>query len=287
MVKRKKVKSLKKSKSSKSKNIKKFPTLDLKSEKEIAMDFAVKAYKRFDKMIKAIALFGSSAKNSAVSSSDVDIIIIIDDASISWDQELIAWYREELGKLVASNPYKKELHITTTKITTFWNDLLKGDPVVVNVLRYGEALIDTGGFFNPLKALLQQGRIKISPEAIYTALQRAPEHFRRSKLSQLNAIEGLFWAMVDSSQSALMSAGVSPPSPEHITQLIKENFVDTNMLKMKYVVWYRDLLILHKSINHHEVHEIKGAQIDDWQLRTEEFISVMAKLVKEIVDTQK
>jgi len=250
------------------------------------MDFAVKAYKRFDKMVKAIAIFGSSAKNTAVSSSDVDIIIIIDDASIFWDQELIAWYREELAKLVAVNPYKKELHITTTKITTFWNDLLKGDPVVVNVLRYGEALIDIGGFFNPLKALLQQGKIRISPEAIYTALQRAPEHFRRSKLAELNAIEGLFWAMVDSSQAALMSAGVSPPSPEHIAGLLKENFVDKSMLKMKYVVWYRDLYMLHRSIAHQEINDLKGSQIDDWQSRTEEFISVMAKLVKEVVEKQ-
>jgi predicted nucleotidyltransferase len=266
------------------KNFKKFPTLDLKTEKEISMDFAVKAYKRFDKMIKAIALFGSSSKNSAVSSSDIDIIIIIDDASIAWDQELIAWYREELGKLVAANPYKKELHITTTKITTFWNDLLKGDPVVINVLRSGEALIDVGGFFNPLKALLQQGRVKISPEAIYTALQRAPEHFRRSKLSELNAIEGLFWAMVDSSQAALMSAGVSPPSPEHITSLLKEEFVDKSLIKMKYVIWYRDLYMLHGSINHQEITDLKGSQIDEWQSRTEEFISVMAKLVKEIIE---
>ncbi|MEK6874036.1 MAG: nucleotidyltransferase domain-containing protein [Nanoarchaeota archaeon] len=269
------------------KNFKRFPTVDLKSEKEIAMDFAVKAYRKFDKMIKAVALFGSSAKNSAASTSDVDIIIIIDDASIVWDQELIAWYREELGKLVASNPYKKELHITTTKITTFWNDLLKGDPLVVNVLRYGEALVDVGGFFNPLKALLQQGRVRISPEAIYTALQRAPEHFRRSKLSTLNAVEGLFWAMVDSSQAALMATKVSPPSPEHIISLLKENFVDKNMLKMKYVLWYRDLYMLHRSINHQEVSDIKGAQIDEWQSKTDEFISVMAKLVKDVIEKDK
>jgi len=265
----------------------KFPSLDLKTEKDIAMDFAVKAYKKFDKMVKAIALFGSSAKNTASSSSDVDILIIIDDASILWDQELIAWYREELGKLVAGNPYKRELHITTTKITTWWNDMLKGDPTVMNILRYGEALIDIGGFFNPLKALLQQGRIKPSAEAIYNALQRAPEHLRRSKLSELNAIEGLFWAMVDSSQAALMAAKVMPPSPEHIMGMLKETFVDNNMLKMKYIVWYRDLFMLHKSIMHQEINDLKGVEIDDWQDRTEEFIGVMAKLVKEVVEREK
>jgi len=274
MVKKKKSKSSKKVKS---------PTLDLRTEREIAMDFAVKAYKKFDKMIKAVILFGSSAKNTGTSTSDIDIIILIDDAAIAWDSELIAWYREELGKLVMANRYKKELHITTTKMTTWWNDLLKGDPIIVNVLRYGEAMVDIGGFFEPLKSLLIQGRIKSTPEAIYTALQRAPEHFRRSKIAELGAVEGLFWAMVDSAQAALMTANVTPPSPEHIPLLLKETFVDKKMIKMNYVVWFRDLYVLHRKIVHGEITDLKGAEIDFWQERTEDFIGTMARLVNEIL----
>jgi len=36
-------------------------------------------------------------------------------------------------------------------LTTWWEDLLRGDPVVLNVLRHGEAMLDYAGFFNPLK----------------------------------------------------------------------------------------------------------------------------------------
>ena len=273
LKKKKKVSSIKKN----------YPVVDLRNEKDIAMDFAVKAYKRFDKIIKAMILFGSSAKNTATSSSDVDIIIVIDDAAIQWDQELIAWYREELGKLVVANRYKKELHITTVKITTWWSDLMKGDPTILNVVRYGEALIDIGGFFNPIKALLQQGRIKSTPEAVYLALQRAPEHFRRSKIAELGAIEGLFWAMVDSAQAALMAANIMPPSPEQITLHLKETFVDKNMLKMKYLIWYRDLYVFHKKIYHGEITDMRGVEIDGWQAKTEEFIGVMAKLVNGLI----
>ncbi|MFA5019752.1 MAG: nucleotidyltransferase domain-containing protein [Candidatus Pacearchaeota archaeon] len=272
-------KSKKKVKSS----LSRIKTLDLRSEKDIAMDFAVKIYKRFDKMVKAVVLFGSTTKKTANESSDIDLIVIIDDAAIQWDQELIAWYREELSKLVSTNPYKKELHITTTKITTWWNDLIKGDPVILNVLRYGEALVDIGGFFNPIKALLIQGRIRKTPEAIYNALDRAPEHFRRSKLAELGAIEGLFWAMVDSSQAALMSANIMPPSPEQIPALLKEIFVDKKMLKMDYAVWFRDLYVLHKDITHGKITDLKGVQIDNWQERTEKFIGEMVRIVNESI----
>ena len=259
------------------------PTLKLKREHEIAMDFALKTYKKFEKSIKSIILFGSTVKQTESPGSDVDIIIVIDDVSIRWDQEMIAWYRQELDKIIRANPYQRSLHINTIKLSTWWNDLLNGDPVVINVLRYGEALIDLGGFFEPLKFLLIQGKIKPTPEAVYNALQRSPLHIQRSKAAQLTSVEGLYWAMVDASQAALISANVSPPSPEHIPVDLKQTFSDTGMLNAKYIDWYRDLLILHKKIVHGEIKELKGIVIDDWTERAEEFHKVMTGLVKDIV----
>jgi len=132
--------------------------------------------------------------------------------------------------------------------------------------------------------LLINGKIKSTPEAIYTALRRAPMHILRSKAAELGAIEGLYWSMVDSAHAALIAANVSPPSPEHIPVELKETFVSSRKLKMKYVLWYRDLLVLHKKISHGEIHDLKGVEIDEWQKRAEEFLSIMAELVKKIID---
>lgn len=276
MVKKKKTKIAKPS----SKNI---PTLKLMTEHDIAMDFAAKAYKYFDKMIKSIVLFGSTTKQTREKGSDIDIIIIVDDASIQFDQELIAWYREELGKLIQSNPYKKDLHINTVKLTTWWNDLLKGDPIVVNIIRYGEAMIDFGGFFNPLKILLEQGKIKPTPEAIYTALQRAPQHLARSKQAELSSIEGIYWSMVDSAHALLIAGKLMPPSPEHIPVMLQENFVEKKMLDRKLVDDYKGIYVLHKKIAHGDISDIKGVDIDLWQDKAENFIRTMAQLVYKIV----
>jgi len=258
-------------------------TTKLVDDREIAYDFAVRVYERFNKLVKSIILFGSSAKKTSSSQSDIDIIIIIDDCSIQWDEELIAWYREELRKLISIVRYKKALHINTVKLSSWWADLIRGDPIVINVIRYGEALVDFGGFFNPLKVLLYQGKIKSSPEAIYTALQRAPIHIARSRSSMLNSIEAMYWAMVDSAHAALIASGKLPPSPEHIPEMLKKQFVDSKLLSQKYVVWYRDLYILAHKILHGIVKEIKGKEIELWQKRTEEFVSVMVKLVKKLI----
>jgi len=260
-----------------------YPTLQLKLESEIAMDFATKAYEKFNKIIKSIVLFGSSIKQEAVAGSDIDIIIVIDDVAIIWDQELIAWYREELDRLLRRNPYEKSLHINTIKLSLWWEDLMRGDPVMLNILRYGEAMIDFAGFFEPLKFLLLSGKIKSTPESIYNCLERAPTHFLRSKAAELNSIEGLYWAMVDSSHAALIAAGIPPASPEHISSDLKEIFVSKGMLKVKYVIWYRDLLMLHRKIVHGEITDLKGVEIDMWQEKTREFMNVMADLVNRSV----
>ena len=195
---------------------------ELKNEYEIAYDFATKVYKTFNKIVKSIILFGSTMKQSAGAGSDIDIIIIINDVSIKWDQELIAWYREELSKLVSQQNYKKDLHINTVTLSTFWKEIKEGDPVAINVLRYGEPLVDYGGLFSPLKVLLKRGKIRPTPEAIYIAMQRAPMHLSRSRYAILGAVEGLYWAMVDSAHAALMAAGHSPPSPEHVYDMLKK-----------------------------------------------------------------
>lgn len=273
----------KKSKSPNKKDLKNFPTLKIKRERDIAMDFAIKSYKKFDRIIKSIILFGSTVKQSSVAGSDIDIILVVDDASIKWDTELITWYRHELEDLLKSNPYKTELHINTVKLTTWWEDLIRGDPTILNILRYGEAMIDYAGFFNPLKQLLLEGKIKPTNEAVYSCLQRAPIHIGRSKAAELGAIEGLYWAMVDSAQAALIAANITPPSPEHIPSDLNEAFVNTGKIKSKYVSWYRDLMMLHKKIAHGEVSDLKGVIIDDWQDKTEEFLKVMATLVNKLI----
>ena len=256
-------------------------------EKDIALDFAMKVQKKFDRLIKASVLFGSQAKNTSTSSSDIDIIIIIDDASVNWDMELIAWYREELAKTIAESRYRNDLHINTVKLTTWWQDLIYGDPIVINIIRYGEALIDSGGFFNPLKSLLIQGKIRSTPEAVYAALQRAPDHLARSKAAVIGAIEGVYWAMIDSAQAALITAGKVPPSPEHVPMLLKEAFVDKNMLSLDDIRILRDIYLVHKSILHRQNSQIKGMEIDIWQEKAEKFIVNMTSIISKILESEK
>ena len=214
-----------------------FPTLRFKKEQDIAYDFAIKVYEKFGKVIKSIILFGSSTKGKMEKGSDIDIIILLDDCTIQWDAELIVWYREELNNLIRANPYRKPLHINSVKLSTWWSEMIRGEPVIINIIRWGQPLIDFGGFFTPLKVLLAQGKLKSTPESIYVILQRAPLHLARTRAALLNSIEGLYWAMVDASHAALIAAKHMPPSPEHIPELLEKTFINSRLLHPKYISW--------------------------------------------------
>ncbi len=245
----------------------------------IAYDFASKAYKEFGPLALSIVVFGSVAKGVPRPESDIDIIIVIDNVSQIWDQEVIAWYREELFNLVKAEKHRDRLHINTVSLSAFWDNVLQGDPAIINMLRYGVALVDLG-FFEPLKYLLLSGRIKHSPEAIYTALNRTPWHMLRARIKTLSAIEDFYWAMIDAAQAALMIHGKTPPSPEHISQLLTDNFVKHRKLHQRYVDWYNELYHLTHAIKNNRVQRISGEEYDKWAKRTTEFTKVLEKLTR-------
>ncbi len=252
----------------------------LEENYKIAYDFATEAYKKFQHIVKSIVLFGSVAKGLKTQ-NDIDIIIFVDDATIKWDEELIAWYREELQKILAKNKHRDKLHVNTVTLTVFWDEFKNGEPVAINIVRYGQSLIDFGGFFDPLKMLLAKGKIKPSAEAIYNALRRAPHHLSRARYNLYLAVDSLYWAMVDSSHAALMIADKVAPSPEHIPEMLDLYFVKKGMLNKKYVKLYKEIYGVIHSLNKSNI-SIPSRKIDEYQTQVDKFVGVMAGIVRKL-----
>ena len=267
------------------KQIKKEKTQD--QNFKTAYDFATKAYKQFNEVIKTIVLFGSVAKEKAKPSSDIDIIIIVDDCTIQWDQELIGWYREELARLIAKQTYAKKLHVNTVTLSTFWEELKEGEPLVINIIRYGQTLLDFGGFFEPLKVLLAKGKIRPTPEAVFTNLKRAYEHTFKANHLILSSIEGYYWAMVDAAQAALMALNEIPPSPEHISEMLDEHMVKTHMISRKNVDFFNDIRNISKKVLTGEIKKFEGKHIDEIRIKSEYFVENLKRITEEMIKKNK
>lgn len=246
---------------------------------KIAHKFAKKLYEEFGDFLKVVVLFGSVVKNKRTKKpDDIDILVVIDDVSVVFNEEMTMTYRIIVEKLVADID-KERLHIQSMRYSTFWEYLRTGDPVAVNILRWGVALIDTG-IFDPLQLLLEQGRIRPTPEAIQTYFHMAPASLGRAKQHLLSATVDLYWGVIDSAHAGLMKYGKIPPSPEHVAKMMEETLIKEKIISEKSAKTMRLFYKLFKDIVNRKIPEISGKKYDQYNKKAKEFINEIKKYIE-------
>lgn len=248
-----------------------------KEDIDTAYRFANEVYKELGSFIRAVVIFGSAARKTATSRSDLDILIIIDDLMMNMTPEVVEAYRLIVQRSIVRVSTK--LHITTLRFTAFWEYIRNGDPIAINLLRDGVALIDSG-FFDPLQMLLKKGRIRPTQESIWTYYARAPNTLHNSKWHLLQGVLDLYWAVIDAAHAALMKAGEIPPTPEHVADLMEEKLVRKKLLEHRYVTIMRNFYRLMKMVTHREIVEIKGEEYDRYFRHAEDFVHRMRKIIE-------
>jgi|TARA_Y100000310_G_C20701315_1_gene830210 predicted nucleotidyltransferase/uncharacterized protein (UPF0332 family) len=255
-------------------NLEKYEKQDI----DISYRFANDIYKEMGGLIRAVVIFGSSARKKTTAKSDIDILVIIDDLTVSLSPEVLEAYRVIVNKTIVK--ISTRLHITTLRFTSFWDYIRNGDPIGINILRDGVALIDSG-FFEPLQVLLKKGKIRPTSESIWTYYIRAPNTLHNSKWHLLQATLDLYWGVIDAAHAALMKHGEIPPTPEHVADLLEEKLVKKKLLEKKYVTIMQHFYKLMKMITYREIKEIKGREYDEYFKSAEDFVDRMKEFIEE------
>lgn len=252
-------------------HVRKYSQRDL----DTAREFAKRVNKEFSMFVRTVVLFGSAARKQK-GGTDIDILVVIDDLSMQLTPEAVQTYRVIMQKIVGFTD--KRIHLTTLKLTHFWDLIRTGDPVAINILRDGVAIIDTG-LFDPLQALLYQGRIRPTHESIYTYLKRAPTTIANSKWHLLQASVDLYWAVIDAAHAALMKHGQIPPSPDHVADLLEEKLVAKGLLEKKYATIMRNFYGLSKRVLDRDIREMAGSSYDRYLKDATDFVERMERLI--------
>ena len=247
-----------------------------KEDVDTAYRFTNEIYRELGSFIRAVVLFGSTARKTKMPGGDIDILVIVDDLMLNMTPEVVEAYRLIVQRSVVKVSTK--LHITTLRFTSFWEYMRNGDPVAINLLRDGVSLIDSG-FFDPMQVLLKKGRVRPTQESIWTYYARAPNTLYNSKWHLLQGVLDLYWAVIDSAHAALMKVGEIPPTPEHVADLMEQKLVKKKLLEHKYVIIMRNFYKLMKMIVHRELKEIKGHEFDHYYHIAEEFVQRMKRII--------
>jgi predicted nucleotidyltransferase/uncharacterized protein (UPF0332 family) len=255
------------------KNMHKYSSEDL----GLARRFSDGLQKELHDFVMGVIVFGSIARKEGKEHSDIDVLVITDDSTYIIDDALVEGYRLIVENLMQT--ISNRFHVTSMTFTTFWEHVMNGDPVVVNILRDGVHLYDRG-FFDPLQRLLQSGKIRPSEESIWRYFGRAPRTLLNSRWHVLQATLDLYWGVIDAAHAALMRANQVPPTPEHVAEMLDKVYARKKLVDKKHVQTMRKFYTLSKEITHREVKEVTGIEYEKLYKEADGFVKVMKKLVE-------
>ena len=245
--------------------------------------------KKFEKYILSYVLAGSLTQGKATHSSDIDVWIVIDDTDVKKMtrvelkdklRSIIIGMGVEAGEMTG---IKNKLNIQVYILTDFWESLKEANPIIFTLLRDGVPFYDRG-IFMPWKQLLRMGRIKPSREAIDLFMSTGDQSIARMKLRLKDmAMEDTYYAILTPSQAAIMLYGLPPPTPRETPDVLEEIFVKKEkMLEPEYVEILRRNVKVRKGIEHGDVKDFSGTELDKLMIDAEKFLVRIRDLFKQI-----
>jgi len=223
-------------------------------------------------------MMGSVAREEFKPKSDVDVFVVIDDASFKITPEFQEKLDEDLEQMAKKISERISVQPSYT-LTEFWDYARVCHPIIYNFIKEGVAIYDTG-FFTPIKKLLEMGRIPATREAIESYMEGAPKKLMRAKTVKLLMLaEDCYYAMLNTAQAVLMFMGLAPPVPSKAYQEVKKYLVEPGILEQEYAEWLREIIEIRKKIEHKELMDVSGAFVDEWIDKAEKFVNKMFSLL--------
>ena len=233
-----------------------------------AREFSKQFLDEMGELVRSIVIFGSNANATSKKDSDIDIMIVLDNVSVYVSEELREAYRIITEKITSQ--ISDKFHLMTINLTDFWDMSRKGDPILINVLRYGMPLFDRD-LVEPMQYLLEIGKIRPTRESVSNYKTRSQTLFNETTYHLQEALLDLYYSVVDAVHASLMSQGVTPPSPKEMPELFSNTFKNSKSL-LDLAPLIEEFYEMEKSIEHKEAGRISGKYFDEMKKKADKII---------------
>jgi len=219
---------------------------------EKGVKFMNEIRRKFGEIVKSVLIFGSVVRGDIKPTSDADVWVIIDDTSLktSFDFEKV---KEEIFIVAES---MKDLHVQITYLTEFWQWVRMGSPELINFLRYGLVLYDTG-FVKPIQRMLQLGLLPPSEEVVKLKEKSSEVRFEKVKSDLKSIIFELRYCASDMIQAVVMYYYKTQPDPKEIPKYL-EKMVEEGKIEGEFLEKWKEIDRLWKDVDHQVIKEISA-----------------------------
>jgi len=242
---------------------------------------------RLKPFVKAVWIYGSALRNTFKPTSDIDILILLDDT-----REIDEKLPSLIGKLtrkIEENAKKHNLkmHFQPLRFLTPWWDLIrKGEPWAITSLQQCITIYDPSDYIKLLSSLLKKGELYNVPEKSERLLERAKERIGEIRqISLFKVPSEILGAMTEAAQISLMQLHIFPPSPKDVSRELKKYFGKT--VSEKNLEDYDEIYTIVRKINRGHMTEISGKETDVMLKKARFFIKEMEAVLIELEEKKK
>jgi uncharacterized protein (UPF0332 family)/predicted nucleotidyltransferase len=253
---------------------------------DIANKFSQETVKKFGPIVKAVVTWGSITRKSFTKKSDIDCLVIVDDATSRITDDI----REKIDHDIRDIARSIDKRISVQPVwflSEFWDMIRNQSPLAYSVLREGWALYDTG-FFIPLRKLYDMGAFPTTIRSARMKMESAPKRIERAeKIKAMVVFEDIFYAMLESAQTVISFVGKEPPGIRGSPVALRNYFVESGLLEESYAKDLEDIVIFHKAVEHNEIKIITGQELDAWIERSKKFVARIDALLRKLENEKK
>ncbi|MBI2043938.1 nucleotidyltransferase domain-containing protein [Candidatus Pacearchaeota archaeon] len=243
---------------------------------------------KFERYVVSYVLGGSLVRDETISTSDVDVFIIINDTDVKrmprleLKERLRSIIHQYIGEATALAGTKSNLSPQIYLLTDFWESVKDAHPVIFTFIRDGVPIYDRGTFM-PWKVLLKMGKLKPSPEAIDMFMRTAERTKETVDRRLIDAMIDIYYGVLTPSQALLMLYGLPPPTPKETAKRFEEVFVEKEkMLKKSEIAILERAVKEFKAYEHDLKYTIPGKEIDVMRKESEDFLKRLKDLREKI-----
>lgn len=254
--------------------------------------------RKFEKYVTTYAMGGSFVRGETKKTSDIDVIVIIDDTDVKRMSrfELIEKLRgiihSYISEAMAMAGTKVDFNVQVWLLTDFWERVKDAEPVAFTFIRDGIPLYDRGAFL-PWKSLLRMGRIKPSPESVDMFMSSGDKMKTNVEKKIFDIlIHDIYWGTMHPTQGLLMLYGLAPQNVYDTAKSFRETFVEKErLIEESYADFFEEIALkYYKGFEHGKVKsgDITGNEIDrlfkgakDYVKRLKDLRTQIEKRVKE------
>jgi len=240
---------------------------------EKAVRFMNDIRRKYGDLIKSVVIFGSTARGDVKKGSDVDVWVLVDDtiSKASKDEDEITRGLYLISESIG------DVHVQVTSLTEFWQWIKIGSPELINYLKYGLPIYDTG-FIKPIQRMLELGLIPPSEEAVKLKSNAAELRLKKIKVDMKNMIFDLRYSASDIIQAVVMKLYKAQPDQKNIPTYLKK-MIEEGKLEEEYLEKWEKLNSLWKKIDHGEIKEVDSSLLAEAEKLSSDIVERFKKML--------